>query len=195
MDSGHFVRYCYQPFDLRHVYWHAETKLIDRKREELFAASRSGNLFLATRQTAERSDEGIPFYVTRCLADWHMTRPGSMCFSITTNGLRAESDSLFDREKSPTGHPRANLTEAARAYLASLGIPDPDADAEASGLLWMHTLAIGYSPAYLTQNGDGVRQDWPRIPLPASREVLAVGIGQDGYHFFEPVGAISPVAA
>src|SRR5690606_21817955 len=31
---------------------------------------------------------------------------------------------------------------------------------------------IGYSPAYLTENADGIRQDWPRIPLPASREAL-----------------------
>jgi Type ISP C-terminal specificity domain len=36
----------------------------------------------------------------------------------------------------------------------------------------MHVLAIGYSPAYLKENKDGIRQDWPRIPLPASREVL-----------------------
>jgi Type ISP C-terminal specificity domain len=36
----------------------------------------------------------------------------------------------------------------------------------------MNALAIGYSPAYLTENADGVRQDWPRIPLPGSRELL-----------------------
>jgi len=31
-------------------------------------------------------------------------------------------------------------------------------------------LAIGYSPAYLEENADGIRQDWPRIPLPSSPE-------------------------
>jgi len=36
----------------------------------------------------------------------------------------------------------------------------------------MHTLAIGYSRAYLTENADGIRQDWPRIPLPKRKEVL-----------------------
>ncbi|MGH8543200.1 MAG: type ISP restriction/modification enzyme [Gammaproteobacteria bacterium] len=36
----------------------------------------------------------------------------------------------------------------------------------------MHALAIGYSRAYLTENADGVRRDWPRIPLPADREAL-----------------------
>ncbi len=36
----------------------------------------------------------------------------------------------------------------------------------------MHALAIGYSPAYLAENADGVRQDWPRIPLPNSKAAL-----------------------
>ena len=33
-------------------------------------------------------------------------------------------------------------------------------------------LALGYSPAYLTENSDGIRRDWPRIPLPADRKAL-----------------------
>ena len=49
---------------------------------------------------------------------------------------------------------------------------DPDADAKTAGLIWMHALAIGYSPAYLTENADGIRRDWPRIPLPADRKAL-----------------------
>ena len=31
---------------------------------------------------------------------------------------------------------------------------------------------MGYSAAYLTENADGVRQGWPRIPLPDKAEVL-----------------------
>ncbi len=68
--------------------------------------------------------------------------------------------------------PQANLSKPAREYLASLGIKNPDADAETAGLIWMHALAIGYSPAYLTENADGIRRDWPRIPLPADRKAL-----------------------
>ena len=33
-------------------------------------------------------------------------------------------------------------------------------------LIWMHALAVGYSPAYLCENADGIRRDWPRVPLP-----------------------------
>jgi hypothetical protein len=36
----------------------------------------------------------------------------------------------------------------------------------------MHALAIGYSPAYLQQNHDGIHQDFPRVPLPNSRDLL-----------------------
>jgi hypothetical protein len=38
--------------------------------------------------------------------------------------------------------------------------------------LWFHALAIGYSPAYLEENADGLKRDWPRIPLPRSRQAL-----------------------
>ena len=70
------------------------------------------------------------------------------------------------------GGPSANLSKPARAYLAHLGLKDPDADAKTAGLIWMHTLAVGYSPAYLSENADGIRRDWPRIPLPGSRKAL-----------------------
>ena len=36
----------------------------------------------------------------------------------------------------------------------------------------MHALAVGYAPTYLTENADGIRQDWPRVPLPDTAEAL-----------------------
>jgi hypothetical protein len=51
-------------------------------------------------------------------------------------------------------------------------LPDLDADQETAELVWYHALAMGYSPAYLTENADGIRQDWPRIPLPRERDLL-----------------------
>ncbi len=174
LSSGSIVRYCYQPLDLRWVYWHPETKLVDRKRESLFAASREGNLFLTSRQRAERGREGTPFFVTRHLPDWHMTRPGSICFPLYLRGFSGQDQrALFEESATPGGCEKANLSDAARSYLASLGIPRPEADEATASLLWLHALAIGYSPRYLSENSDGVRGDWPRIPLPASAEILA----------------------
>lgn len=71
-----------------------------------------------------------------------------------------------------SGERAANVSHAARAYLAALGIKDPDGDGRTAALIWMHALAIGYSRAYLAENADGIRQDWPRIPLPHSKEAL-----------------------
>ncbi|MBI5155268.1 DNA methyltransferase, partial [Candidatus Poribacteria bacterium] len=37
-----------------------------------------------------------------------------------------------------------------------------------------------YSPAYLSENADGIRQDWPRIPLPGTEALLrkSAGLGR-----------------
>ena len=66
----------------------------------------------------------------------------------------------------------ANLSPTARAYLTSLELPDPDTDQATAELIWYHALAIGYSPVYLSENADGIRQDWPRIPLPKAKDSL-----------------------
>jgi len=172
LASGSFVRYCYRPFDTRHVYWHPETKLIDEKREDLFSTFKAGNLFLTSRQKAERQNEGTPFYVTRHLSDRHLTRPGCNCFPLTTAGLPSHEQHELGKSAKSEGGITANLSIATRAYLANLGIVNPDAGANTLGVIWMHALAIGYSPAYLSENADGIRQDWPRIPMPDSKEAL-----------------------
>ena len=172
LETGYFVRFCYRPFDTRHVYWHPETKLLDEKREDLFEEFRAGNLFMTSRQKAERQQEGTPFYITRNLPDRHLTRPGSACFPLTLNGAPAHQGALFADTASENGKPKANLSEKARSYLSALGVEDPDADERTAGLIWMHALAIGCSPAYLSENEGALRQDWPRIPLPDSLEAL-----------------------
>ena len=91
------------------------------------------------------------------------------------NGERLKASrhaTLFDILGTLPDRPVANLSKAARGYLASLCIKDPDADAETAGLIWHHALAVGYSPAYLAENADGIRRDWPRVPLPARRKAL-----------------------
>lgn len=165
--SGHFVRYGYRPFDRRCLYWHPETKLLDEKREDLFAASQIENLFLTSRQKAERLNEGTPFLITRLLPDRHLTRPGSACFPLHTTGVIKQKLSLFDN---PDNQPhQANLSQRAKTYLELLELSEQSG---ISDLVWMHALAIGYSPLYLNENAGALRQDWPRIPLPANKDLL-----------------------
>jgi len=54
----------------------------------------------------------------------------------------------------------------------SLGIADPDQDASASTLVWLHALAVGYSRSWLGENGDAIRTGFPHVPLPTSAERL-----------------------
>jgi hypothetical protein len=152
------------------LYWEPETDLLDRKREDLFAAVRDGNVFLTSRQKAERQREGTPFYATAELADRHLTRPGSMCFPLFAP--KKATQSLFDGEEPQpdNGSRRPNLAEGAVRYLHGLSVDV--ATVEGAGLLWMHTLAIGHSPEYLRENAGALWQDFPRIPLPATREAL-----------------------
>jgi hypothetical protein len=53
------------------------------------------------------------------------------------------------------------------SFLQSLNL---ESSRENAAALWLHALAIGYSPAYVNENADGIRGDWPRIPLPALPE-------------------------
>ncbi len=56
--------------------------------------------------------------------------------------------------------------------MGALGAAGLDSEADAAALIWLHVPAIGYSPRYLNENRDGVRSDWPRIPLPATKDTL-----------------------
>jgi len=38
--------------------------------------------------------------------------------------------------------------------------------------LFYHTLAVLHAPEYRAENSGALRQDWPRVPLPKSREAL-----------------------
>lgn len=143
---------------------------------------------MTSRHKAERSREGSPFYATANLPDWHLTRPGSACFPLKAAGIPAE-DLFSDHEASGCGE--ANLLRAARDYLGTLGVSGTRAIPEEAGAVWMHALAVGHSPAYLSENVGGLWIGWPRVPLPGDEEMLlasaALGarvaglLGAEGY--------------
>jgi hypothetical protein len=60
---------------------------------------------------------------------------------------------------------RSELTKCQR-------FEDAGTSKDSAALIWLHALAIGLSPLYVEQNGEAVRSDWPRIPLPASAAML-----------------------
>ena len=68
---------------------------------------------------------------------------------------------IFDE---PGKDARPNVSAEASAYLASRG--------ESGEELFYHTVATTYSPRYRRENSGALRQDWPRIPLPDSKDAL-----------------------
>ena len=180
------IRYALYPFDLRWAYQSSTRPLWNRARPALAAQVWEGNQFLVTRMMAERPDERFCVFATKALPDYHLLRPNAVAIPFRLRTILKEQpkkkngngefgsivEAVASTCKAGASTTTANLSPAARAYLAKLGVRKPDADADKAALLWLHALAIGYAPAYLAENGDGIRQDWPRIPLPDSNAAL-----------------------
>lgn len=167
-------RYLLRPFELKWGYYSPVRPLWNEPRPSLFLHAVEQNSFLVSRPDGVAKPEGFPIFWTNALGDFDFIRGHAYHFPLRlkdsaphkTSRLKDKTPVLLD-EKS--GKLFANLSPLARSYLAGLGLPDPDADATTAELIWMHALAIGYSPAYISENTDGIRQDWPRIPLPKEK--------------------------
>ncbi|MDP3938657.1 MAG: type ISP restriction/modification enzyme, partial [Deltaproteobacteria bacterium] len=70
------------------------------------------------------------------------------------------------------GSTSPNYSPRAIGYLSTIDKNQKSAGAINPQIIWLHALAIGYSPLYLADNTDGIRQDWPRIPLPSAKKAL-----------------------
>jgi hypothetical protein len=180
-NAQKIVRYPFKPFDSRWCYLDNLRPLFSEPSPELLRQGEiENNLFFITRDTADKSEEGAPFMLQPRIVDYDCISGHARHFPFwlrEETSVDSPNHSLFD---APQSSIRANLSTTARSYLASLGFPDPDADRDTAALIWHHALAIGYSTAYLTKHADGIRQDWPRIPLPASAETLhaSAALGQ-----------------
>ncbi|MCU0784016.1 MAG: N-6 DNA methylase [Verrucomicrobia bacterium] len=155
------VRYCYRPFDVRWLYWEPETKLLDEKRTEYFLQIFEGNVWLAAVQQNRKDFDPPVSCAGYCCR--HIIERGANLFPLWLKP-NPDPSSLFDAVSD--GKPKANLTDTAKEFLADLRLGNkPEA-------LFYHTLAVLHSPDYRVENSGALRQDWPRVPLPKSREAL-----------------------
>ena len=169
------VRYCYRPFDVRWLYWEPETKLLDEKRAEYFLQIFAGNVWFSAGQRNRKEDFYQP-QSTSVLADHHLVESNAGMFPLSlrehadssASALRETPDLFSSRSDGGGGASKStikpNLTAAAAAYSAGLRVK-PDT-------LFYHALAVLHAPEYRAENSGALRQDWPRVPLPKSREAL-----------------------
>jgi len=182
MDSEEYnnerlLKYQLRPFEVKWCYYCPVRPLWNEPRPSLFQHHFEDNGFLVSRPSGVASPEGVPFYWTRCLGDFDFIRGHSYHFPVQLRNedKKSKADNAVETmygSQSERQSISANLSEIARKYLAKLGLGNPDEDVKTASLIWMHSLAIGYSPAYLGENADGIRQNWPRIPLPRTKKVL-----------------------
>ncbi len=179
-ELSRVVRYIRRPFDVGYAYISDVSPLWNRSRPELRGHHRTGARSLLTRPVSASSPEGVPFMITKLLGEQDSIRGHAYYFPLFLDQRVLLSSKeppksqihLFPNQEGHVIQQIANISLLARHYLASLAITDPDANVKAASLIWMHALAIGYSPAYLEENRDEIRQDWPHIPLPKAREAL-----------------------
>jgi hypothetical protein len=171
-DAVEIRRYAFQPLDTRWCAWTAVRPVWNEPRPELVRHIAAYNSAFITRMIAERPHEQLPALVSCALPDYHLLRPNVVAFPFMLNGpAQAGSDDLLSLSGVQSG--RCNLAPSVLAYLSSRAVRDPDINPEAAALVWYHALAVCCAPAYLSDNGEAIRQGWPRIPLPGSADLLA----------------------
>ena len=143
----YFVRYLYRPFDHRWCYWEPETALLGRRSPDYFPQVFAGNMWILTTGRTRKSDPE-PAVLTRELAD----------LNYMDSGTRATPLLLDEHLRQP------NVSERASRYLGSLAVGPEQ--------LMLHCAAVTQSVLYRRSNSAGLRNSWPRIPLPDSKELL-----------------------
>lgn len=144
------VRHAYRPLDSRWIYWEPETKLLDEKRSDYFPQIFPENNWLAAAQTQRRNFD--PPITTRLLGSRHLIERGANLFPVYIKPFHQRDEY------------QPNLSQAAADYLARF-----ESDAST---LFHHIIAVLHAPAYRAENAGALKQDWPRIPLPTTRERL-----------------------
>ena len=146
-ESG-FIRYAYRPFDIRWLYWEADSDLLDRPRDDYKPHVFEGNLWLVTQQKPRR--KWSPPQVISNIGCLDLMDRGATCIPmwLRDDGLESEVK----------GSRRPNLSTVAESYLKCIGAGVEE--------LFHCVLSLLHDPAYCETNADALRMDWPRIPLP-----------------------------
>ena len=136
-----------------------------RKAPDYFPQIFLGNHWLLTTGRTRKGLAEPPIAATR-LADLNLMDSGLRATPLLVRQVHGSLDGVGS-----VAHP--NLSEHAAAYLKQLQTSHED--------LFFHSLALMHSVAYREAHAGALRQDWPRIPLPAQLDVLraSAGLGRE----------------
>ena len=151
------LRYCYRPFDMRWLYWEPDRLLLDQSRPAYRQQPFKGNLWLEVRRK-----QPTPFdhgYVVHTPAD-HFGQGTSRFFPLYLS-LENKQFSYFETDGEGL-HP--NLSVKAMLYAKALQVTAPN--------LFYHLVAMLHTPRYRQGHEAALTQDWPRLPLPNTKDAL-----------------------
>jgi hypothetical protein len=176
-DESRVERDHYRPTDMRYAYIDPAPQLWNRSRPMLVEAASADSGFVLVRRRAPRALDGAALHFSDCLIDQKVLFTDAYAIPLWLLGGEgaptADVPGLFELEaQEPERAWIPNLSDSAKAYLMRIGIEDAESNKHSAALIWMHALAIGTSPLYADQNGQAVRANWPRIPLPHNADAL-----------------------
>ena len=185
-DEHRIQRFQFRPLDMRYAYVETRAKLWNESRPPLVAAAAAASGFLLVRRRAPRALDGAALHFSDCLVDQKVlfTDAYAIPFWLSAGPGKdhTETATLFDLDTEQlAGTWRPNLSSKALVYLQQLRIDDAQTNTDTATLIWLHALAIGVSPLYVEQNGEAVRSNWPRIPLPDSEQTLRESAALGGH--------------
>ena len=149
IDTG-FVRFAYRPFDIRWLYWEADSSLLDRPRPSYRPHVFEGNVWLEAREREAKEDFSRGTLVRHLSDNFGNGLSSFFPAYLRDDGLGISGDGI---------QRRPNLSGAAQRYLRRLGADVED--------LFHHVLATLHDPTYREANAGALRMEWPRIPLPS----------------------------
>jgi predicted helicase len=169
-DPGNIRRFAYRPFDDRWVYWQPTGKLLDEKRSEYIPQVWPDNIALIRTAAIRKSNVGGPSVITEigCLdiAD----RAASVFPALRKLETGIRGNVVVPNVAIPVLERIAELRHV--AIYASDGHSFTEDASNLSKDAFLHTLAVLWSPAYREENEAALRQDWPRVPVPAEAALL-----------------------
>jgi hypothetical protein len=176
-----FLRYYYRPLDVRWLYWDPEPGLLDRNRREYVPHVTPDNAWLVL---AQRTRKGFyPPVVTSRVVSYHVVENVSLAFPLF---LQPSPQTAGLPQLSDRAH---NLAPAAARYVLERKV-EPET-------LFHHIVAILHAPAYGEENAGALRQDWPRVPLPRSKDLLTASgqLGRRVAALLDPEAGVSGVTS
>jgi hypothetical protein len=153
-DADRLVPLALRPFDSGWAYLAQTPGIWNRNRPELQHVMPDAGGFIVTRNAEVSRPYGFPTYWTSMYAADRAMDEHAYVIPVIEN---------------LSGAPRPNISPAVEAWLVEIGLP---ATIDSAWLVWRHALAMTYSPAWLSEANEAIRQNWPLIPLPDNAEIL-----------------------